>query len=140
MDSYGRIAGLTIEAAQDRAHAIIEEVRRVENRVYASPGSKRVLSFVSDAAGRIGALLEDQKAVTGTGLLTVSQLETRLHRVTKLIPLLHQLLGFVEGSDVHRSPGQLIPSLRRYTQSVLPASENRRQFQTRVKLLDPRHC
>src|SRR5579864_5064064 len=123
MDSYGRIAALKIATAQDRAHAIIEEVKRVENKVYASPGSRRVLSFVRDAAIRIQTLLEDQKAVTSTGLLTPSQLETRLHRITKLIPLLHQLLGFVEGSDVQRAPGQLIPTLRRYTQSILPTSE-----------------
>jgi|SRR5579872_3993036 len=123
MDSYGRIAALKIETAQDRAHALIEEVRRVENKVYASPGSSCVLTFVSDAADRIAALLEGQKAITSAGLLTPSQIETRLHRITNLIPLLHQLLGFVEGSDVHRSPAQLIPTLRRYTQSILPGSE-----------------
>lgn len=123
MDSYGRIAALKIETAQDRAHAVIEEVARVENKVYVSPGSKCVLTFVRDAASRIDGLLEEQKTVTSAGLLTASQLETRLHRITKLLPLLHQLLGFVEGSDVHRSPGQLVPTLRRYTQSILPTSE-----------------
>ncbi|HYM74788.1 MAG TPA: hypothetical protein VE377_02325 [Candidatus Dormibacteraeota bacterium] len=123
MDSYGRIAALKIETAQDRAHAVIEEVQRVENRVYASPGSRNLLSFVSDAAVKIDVLLENEKALTQTGLLTVSQIETRLHRITKLIPLLHWMLGFVEGSEVHRSPAQLIPTLRRYAQSILPDSE-----------------
>ncbi len=121
MDSYGRIARLKVETAQDRARAIIEEVERVKYKVYASPGSGLILSFVDDAAGKIDSLLEN--ALANAHLLTPSQLDTRLHRVSRLIPLLHQLLGFVEGSDVNRSPGQLIPTLRRYTQSILPTSE-----------------
>jgi hypothetical protein len=123
MDSYGRIAALKIRTAQDRAHAVIEEVTRVENKVYVSPGSKRVLGFVRDAAVRIHSLLEDEKSVASADLLDSSQLETRLYRITKLLPLLHLVLGFVDGSDVQRSPGQLVPTLRRYTRSILPESE-----------------
>lgn len=123
MDSYRRIAALKIQAAQDRTHAVIEEVSRVENKVYASPGSQRVLRFVRDAAGRIEGLLEDEKAIASAGPLTPPQLETRLHRTTKLLPLLHDLVGFVDGSDVHHSPSQLIPTLRRYSRSILPTSE-----------------
>lgn len=121
MDSYGRIARLKVETAQDRARAVIEEVERLQNRVYASPGSKLVLSFVGGTAEKIDAQLEN--ALANASLLTASQLDTRLHRVATLIPFLHQLLGFVEGSDVHHSPGQLIPTFRRYTQSIFPASD-----------------
>jgi len=121
MDSYGRIARLKVETAQDRARAIIEEVGRLENKGYASPGSRRLLSFVGGTAGKIDTLLEN--ALANAHFLTASQLDTRLHRVVTLIPYLHQLLGFVEGSDVHHAPGQLIPTLRRYTQSIFPASE-----------------
>jgi hypothetical protein len=123
MDSYGRVAALKIETAQDRAHAVEEEAARVENKVYVSPGSQCVLTFVRDAASRISIRLEKERLVANSGLLTPSQLETRLHRIAKLLPLLHQLLGFVDGSDIHRSPGQLVPTLRRYTQSILPTSE-----------------
>jgi hypothetical protein len=123
MDSYRRIAELKIQSAQDRAHAIIEEIGRVENKVYASPGSKQLLKFVQDAAIRLQSLLEDERVVAGSDLLSDSELETRLHRTTKLIPVLHMLLGFVEGSDVNRSPGQLIQPLRRYVRSIIPASE-----------------
>lgn len=123
MDSYQRIAALKIQTARDRAHAIIEEVTRVQNKVYASPASKLLLQFVLDAAGRIHNLLEAEKAVASANLLTAPELETRLHRNIKLIPVLHLILGFVEGSDVHHSPGQLIPALRRYAHSILPTSE-----------------
>ena len=39
------------------------------------------------------------------------------------MPLLHELVGFVDGSDVHQCPSQLIPTLRRYSKSILPGSE-----------------
>lgn len=123
MDSYRRIAGIKIQAAQDRTHAVIEEVNRVVNKVYVSPGSQGILRFARDAAARTEGLLEEQKPIASSGPLTASQLETRLNRTTRLLPFLYTLVGFVEGSDVHRSPGQLIPSLRRYSQSILPTSE-----------------
>ena len=121
MDSYGRIARLKVETAQDRARAIIEEVGRLENKGYASPGSRLLLSFVGGTADKIDALLK--RTLASAHLLTAPQLDTRLHRVVTLIPYLHQLLGFIEGSDVNRAPGQLIPTLRRYTQSIFPESE-----------------
>ncbi|HXX63929.1 MAG TPA: hypothetical protein VEO56_09040 [Bacteroidota bacterium] len=123
MDSYKRIAKLKIQAAQERAHAVLGEVARVENKVYVSPGSQNVVEFVGDAARRIDGRLEMEQAVVDADLLDPPELETRIHRVTSLIPFLHILLGFVEGSDVHHSPGQLLPTLRRYTRSIFPASE-----------------
>src|SRR5258706_4285720 len=123
MDSDKRIAGLKIQTAQERAHAVMEEVVRVENKVYVSPCSMRVLRFVADAASRIDGRLENEKSVANADLLSPPELETRLHRVTSLIPMLHVLLGFVEGSDVHHSPGQLLPTLRRYVHSIFAASE-----------------
>jgi hypothetical protein len=123
MASYRRIAALKIQSAQDRAHAIAEEIGRVENKVYASPGSKQLLRFVQDAAIGLQSLLEDEASVADSDLLSASELETRLDRITKLIPYLHILLGFVDGSDVHHSPGQLIRPLRRYVRSIIPASE-----------------
>ncbi len=123
MDSYRRIAALKIQSAQDRASAIVEEKQRVENKVYASPGSQHLLNFVEDAAIKLQGLLEAEKDIANTDLLNASELETRLHRTTKLIPVLHMLLGFVEGSDVHRSPGQLMQPLRRYVRSIIPESE-----------------
>ncbi len=123
MDGYRRVAALKIQAAQDRTHAVIEEVARVENKVYVSPGSQNILCFVRDAAARIEVLLEDQKPIASSSPLTEADLEIRLDRTTKLLPFLYELVGFVEGSDVHHSPGQLIPALRRYSQLILPTSE-----------------
>ena len=113
MDSYRRIAALKIQSAQDRAHAIVEEIGRVENKVYASPGSKQLLRFVEDAAIRLQGLLEDERSIAKSDLLSASELETRLDRTPKLIPYLHILLGFVDvqgyryGAAAHCPPAEI---------------------------------
>lgn len=123
MDSYEQIALLKIQSAQDRAHAVAEEASRAFNKIYASPGSGKILSFVSSAASAVQEALESQKQFCGSGLLSPAELEIRLHRRTKIIPALHLLIGFVQGSDMPLCPGQLIQPLRRYAQSVIPNCE-----------------
>ena len=123
MDSYQQIGLLKIQSAQDRSHAVAEEVERVKNRLYTSPGCNRVLEFVGKAAEEIHALLDSEKPLAVSGLLDPAEFEVRLQRIIKIIPVLHRLIGFVEGSDVHRSPGQLIQPLRRYAQSIIPSSD-----------------
>jgi len=86
-------------------------------------GSDCVLQFVSNAAARINDLLEGEKVIAATDLLSASEIEIRFDRITKLIPLLHLILGFIDGSDVHRCPAQLIPTLRRYVRSIIGTSE-----------------
>jgi hypothetical protein len=123
MDSYQRIAALKIGTAQDRAHAILQEVSRIENKVYPSPGSKCVLQFVANAARRIHSLLEEERQISSGDLLSPPEIETRLDRISKLIPFLHRILGFIDGSDVHRCPAQLVPTLRRYVRTIIPTAE-----------------
>lgn len=123
MDSYQQIALLKLQSAQDRARAIAEEVTRVETKLYTSPGCNRVLRFVSKAASEIHNVLEGEKSLANSGILDPAEFEVRLQRTIKIIPVLHRLIGFLEGSDVHRSPGQLIQPLRRYAQSIIPSSD-----------------
>ncbi|MCU1301371.1 MAG: hypothetical protein JWQ87_1655 [Candidatus Sulfotelmatobacter sp.] len=123
MDSFQQIALLKIESAQDRTHAVSQEVSRALNKVYASPGSEKILLFVGQAASAVRDALETQKQYCSGDLLSAPELEIRLHRITKIIPTLHLLIGFIQGSDIPQCPAQLIQPLRRYTQSVLPNSE-----------------
>jgi hypothetical protein len=123
MDSFRRIAQLKIETAQDRAHALIEEVERLQNKLYPSPGSQRILQFVAAAAEKIHSVLESERNIAETDLLSHQEMETRLDRTSKLLPYLHRVLGFVDGSDVHRCPAQLIPTLRRYVREIIPDAE-----------------
>ncbi len=123
MDSFQRVADLKIGSAQDRAHALELEVERVENRIYSSPGSKRLLAFVRRAAGDIKGALESERNVATSGILSASEFEVRISRIIQVLPLLHLLVGFVEGSDIHHAPGQLIQPFRRFVQSVVPSAE-----------------
>ncbi|HLJ25967.1 MAG TPA: hypothetical protein VKY85_04600 [Candidatus Angelobacter sp.] len=123
MDSHRLVAQLKIESAQNRAQALIEEVGRIKNRPYSSPASKDILEFVQEAATAIRSLLESEKTVADASPLMPAELEVRLHRTIKVIPYLHTLIGFIEGSEIPKSPGQLIQPLRRYVRSVIMNSD-----------------
>jgi hypothetical protein len=123
MESFKRIILRVIESAEDRLAAVQDEVIRVQNRIYPSPGSQKLLDFVREAAAELNKILHEQQSVVHAGLLTSAELDVRLHRYVELVPLFHELVGLVEGSDVHHSPGQLIVPLRRYVKSVIPDAE-----------------
>ena len=122
-EAYQRIALLKVSGAHDRSQALINEIRRVENRVYPSPASKGILEVVRIAAESIQNQLAREQELLSTDLLSTAEFDVRLQRIIGVLPLLHELLGIVEGSDVHHAPGQLIRPLRRYVQSVIPNSE-----------------
>jgi hypothetical protein len=46
-----------------------------------------------------------------------------MHRQCLILPFLHEILGFLQGSDVASTPAEIIPPLRRMIQSLLPGSE-----------------
>jgi hypothetical protein len=121
MDSSRLLAQLKIESAQNRAQALIEEVGRLKNKTYSSPASRKILDFVSEAASAIHSLLD--KAVADAEVLRPEELDVRLHRTIKVIPYLHTLIGFIEGSEIPKSPGQLVQPLRRYVRSVIANSD-----------------
>lgn len=123
MESFKRISLRILESAEDRLDALQQEVVKVQNRIYSSPGSSKLLNFIREAASELRKILHDQQSVVQAGLLSPAELDVRLHRYVELVPLFHELLGLVEGSDVHHSPGQLIVPLRRYVKSVIPNAE-----------------
>lgn len=123
MDSFRRIIALKIETAQDRIDGLLGEIRELETKTYSSPGSRAILNFVRESAISIRKFLSEEHEIADSGLLQPKELEVRIHRRTQLLPLLHQLLGFIEGSDINECPGALVPPLRRYTRKVLPAAE-----------------
>src|SRR5437868_5195229 len=123
MDSFRRLISLKLETANDRIEALLTQCGELDQKTYSSPGSKAVVSFVRESALRLREFLNDETTLLDQGLLQPRETEVRIHRRTQLLPLLHQLLGFISGSDINEAPGQLIPPLRRYSQEVIPGAE-----------------
>jgi len=114
------IASLKIQTALDRCVALIEQTKRFKTRTYSSPGSLGVLDFVDACARRTQDFLKDQAGIAEEGILAPEELELRIQRATKLVPVFHELLGLIDGSDIDQSPAQLVSPLRRYFQALLP--------------------
>ncbi len=123
MDSFHGIVSLKLETAHDRIESLLAECEELGRKTYSSPGSSAVLHFVQESAFHLRDLLSEEAALSNAGLLQPRETEVRVHRGTQLLPLLHQLLGFIAGSDINAAPGQLIPPLRRYSRKVIPEAE-----------------
>src|SRR6185437_1530743 len=123
MESYKGIADDIITAAKDRLEALVDETMRFENRTYSSKGSRILLAFVRAAAQELDKSFDQETKIVDEGLLFPKEIDDRLHRLIFLIPWLHLLVGFIEGSDIHHAPGQLIQPLRRYVGSVIEKSD-----------------
>lgn len=123
MVSPHEIAALKIQVAEDRCEALREQIRSLSNRAYSSPGCMRLIKFAAEATHAISELLEAERNLPDRELLTEKEFEHRVHRATKLIPVLHFLLSYVEGSGLETTPAPLVAQLRRFAQKVMPDSE-----------------
>src|SRR3989442_758540 len=118
-----KIVSLKIEVARQRCEALSDEIGSLKNKGYSSGGTLKLLLFVEKAAGVILSYLDEQKSLPDRELLTEDELEDRVHRLTELIPFLHILLGFIEGSDIASTPTPLVLQLRRFARTVVPHSD-----------------
>lgn len=123
MDDSYKLVSLKISLARQRCEALGEELQSLRTKDYASPGSNRLLNLVAAAIDAIEKFLQTEEQIAGTGLLGGAELETRVHRAAQLIPYLHQILGYIEGSDTSCTPTPLIAQLGRFANQVLPSSE-----------------
>ncbi len=122
MDS-SHIVSLKIEVARHRCEGLARETQRLKNRDYGSVGSTLLVEFVAKATHAVLAYLQSEEKLPDSNLLTEPELEDRIHRVSKLIPFLHYLLGFVASSEIGQAPYPLVSQLRRLAASVIPGSE-----------------
>lgn len=123
MEGYGSLATFRIEKAQDRCKILLEEIRRLESEVYSSPASKLLLCFVKECTGTLADFLGEEKTLAASQLLRPEETEIRVQRATRVIPLLHAILGFVAGSQINQTPSHLVVALRRYVRDTIPASD-----------------
>jgi len=123
MRDYSSLATFRIEKAQDRSKVLLEQIRRLESDVYASPASGLLLKFVKDCAVTLTEFLRNEHSLAVSRLLKPEETEIRVQRATKVIPLLHAILGFLAGSQINETPSQLVLALRRYVCDSLPGSD-----------------
>jgi hypothetical protein len=119
----GQIVDLKIEVARHRCEALAREVKQLRNEEFSSRGSRLLIAFAEKAAHAVLTYLAEEEALPDKHLLNEQELEDRVHRVSKLIPFLHYLLGFVEGSQMDVTPVPLVSQLRRFARTVIPQSE-----------------
>ncbi|MGH9718317.1 MAG: hypothetical protein ACRD4R_16540 [Candidatus Acidiferrales bacterium] len=118
-----QIISLKIEAARHRSEALRREVKRLKDREFGSGGSVSLISFVEMATQALLSYLKNEEEFPDKELLTEEELEDRVHRVSKLIPFLHDLLAFIDGSEIGCAPVPLVSQLRRLAAHVVPKSE-----------------
>ena len=118
-----QIVSLKIEVARHRCEGLTREITQLKNKDYSSIGSSILIQFVEKANQLVLGYLQKEEDLPDKNLLTEEELEDRIHRVSKLIPFLHYLLGFVEGSEIGVAPVPLVLQLRRLARSLIPGSE-----------------
>jgi len=124
MDSHKGIVRLIIETAKERCEALTNELQRAREKQYPSNGPRILIELI---VGINGAVLEklrsEEKNEEMFELLTARQITLRVNRYCKLIPYLHDLLGFAEGAEVKDTPASFVASISRLVQDHLPNSQ-----------------
>lgn len=103
---------LKLESATERCQAIEESLQLFQGRVESSPATRKVIELILRATGSIKDFIAKESANPDLVLLTDAELESRIHRVTRVIPAIHLLVGIVEHSDITSVPAELAAPLR----------------------------
>lgn len=118
-----QIISLKTEVARHRCEALAREIRRLKSKEFSSRGSTRLIKFVETGTKTVLDYLQAEENLPDRDLLKEEELDDRIHRATKLIPFLHYLLGFIEGSEMGSVPLPLVTQLGGFANSVIPGSE-----------------
>jgi hypothetical protein len=95
-----KIADFLINCIKERCAALESEVCRLLVTHSTSPGATSLLKLIEDTNRQILDKIETiAKSTTIRNTLTNAQLEQSLNRFAKLLPTLHELLSFLEGTE-----------------------------------------
>ncbi len=108
---------LKLESATERCQAIEESLKLFQGRIESSPATRKVIALMLRATSRIKEFIAAESANLDLELLTDAELESRVHRVTRVIPAIHLLVGIIEHSDVTSVPAELVAPLRRVSRA-----------------------
>jgi hypothetical protein len=77
---------------------------------YASPGADLIRGFVEDASKRLLEFLDEEATNPDLALLEPPERETRVNGACKLVPVLYQILGILNGAEIDLTPAELVVS------------------------------
>ncbi|MGD0696261.1 MAG: hypothetical protein ABSB82_15525 [Terriglobia bacterium] len=124
MGSIGRVAQNKIGAAKERCLALKSELRKLENKQYASPRAADILrKFIGAATESLLRFFDEESGNPDLELLEPRALELRIHRRCSLVPFLFEYLGLLERAEINETNAEVALALRRFVRQVLPNSE-----------------
>ena len=121
-DQREELKRLKLESARERCEAIQGALKHFKGRIESSPATLKVIDLVLRAVKKIEEFLDDEAANENLLLLDDNELESRIHRVTSIIPTIHLLVSIVERSDVTAVPAEIASPLRREIETLYSSS------------------
>lgn len=121
-DQREALKRLKLESARERCEAIKGALKHFKGRIESSPATLKVIDLVLLAVKKIEEFLDDEAGNSDLSLLEDNELESRIHRVTSIVPTIHLLVSIVERSDVTAVPAEIAAPLRREIETLYSSS------------------
>src|ERR1051326_5178502 len=113
---------LKLESARERCQAIEGALHHFKGRIESSPATLKVIDLILLGVKKIKEFINSETANEDLLLLTDNELESRIHRVTRIIPTIYSLVSIVERSDVTAVPAEIAAPLRREIETLYASS------------------
>lgn len=113
---------LKLESARERCQAIEGALHHFKGRIESSPATLKVIDLILLGVKKIEEFINNETANEDLLLLTDNELESRIHRVTRIIPTIYSLVSIVERSDVTAVPAEIAAPLRREIETLYASS------------------
>ena len=123
MGRYGVLPDLKVRSVEGRCQALLRSLDCFDPEASASPAVGHVVEGIRIA---VGALRDHLDAFPGDLELDVffeDELELKIHRVSRILPYLHRILGLVDRSDVSAVPAEISAPMQRHLQRFFPSAE-----------------
>lgn len=123
MSHASRLTEVKVQSSLDRCTAFGLALVNLEAKIQTSPATRLVLSLLRQINDNLAESIRSLHTTPDLDLLTPSEVERRVHRVSRNIPYLYTILGLIEHADAASVPSDLIAPLRREAQELLPGAE-----------------
>src|SRR5262245_23939034 len=113
LEIKGHFKRLKVSATKERCQALRLALSRFKAKIQTSPATIHVISAIQLALTSLESYLDGYAADPDLDLLEEDELENSLHFVSKVVPLVYNILGLIENADVASVPPEIISPIRR---------------------------